>query len=371
MTRITTTLIVMFCVLGTAAGVQADFAGMFETYPLPIKVEGNAISSTCYLTIKVYKFNNRSSVALASATKDDPELVLSNFLKSIREADLESFKELSAPEENLEAVFSMYRRILDGSDDPILVQRFDIGGLSYFLLDVGKSQYPVVPVLIMRKQGKYLQSYSSIGHAVCQNVSALSRAIVTAPHDFTPVSNAQYNTEVSLLPLFGDSHENPVYFRFTGFRVSYPVFSDTSAGETYSPCLKEPLQFYREVSYALAKKATDSYAYMFGPKSKVKVTRFVDKMKRDKPHQFQEYLRVHTSYRQVSYVISSGRLLILFHQPYRGDYKGEGLQYDMIFNYQDSGMKQVNFFFESNIDGLFQWEQFATRFIADVINVEQ
>lgn len=162
MTRITTTLIVMFCVLGTAAGVQADFAGMFETYPLPIKVEGNAISSTCYLTIKVYKFNNRSSVALASATKDDPELVLSNFLKSIREADLESFKELSAPEENLEAVFSMYRRILDGSDDPILVQRFDIGGLSYFLLDVGKSQYPVVPVLIMRKQGKYLQSYSSM-----------------------------------------------------------------------------------------------------------------------------------------------------------------------------------------------------------------
>jgi hypothetical protein len=365
--------VIVLCSMGSVLSALAAFEGVSKTYPLPVEVEGEQISTKFYLSLKVYEFNQPSSVVFANSTGKGPESALKDIITSVKQNSSQAFADLSNPGENTGAIFEIYRTAFAGCSDPVIVRRFDIGALYYFLLDVNNPKFPVLPVLIIKKnEEQFLQSYKSIGHPVCQNVTVLSRVLLTLPDRFSPVTNPQYNAEICLLPLFGESEENPVFFRFTGSKVAYSLFSSAeSAEDTYPANLEQPFQFYKNMSYALTADTTQKYAEYFGPKSKAKVSRFLDRMKSGDRNQFDAYLRLHMSYRQVSYVLFSDNLYILFYQSHPGDYKSGGLQYDMLFNYPNVGMKRVNFYFESNIDDFLKWEQFASRFITNVINAEE
>jgi hypothetical protein len=357
-------LIILSFVVFVPIALHADYDGEFKTFPIPVEVEGEIVPTACYLTLKVYEFNAPASVAFSNLQKKSPELVAKKILDAIKANDPTAFKNASISEEqaHIDARFGMYRKVLEGVDDPRIVRRFDLGAMSYFVIDIGSDQFPVVPLLILKQGDRYLQGFWAITHPVCQNVSSLARAISTMPDDFHSVSAPEYNTEIALMPLFGESTVNPVFFRYTGHRVRYPVFSKTSLNTKYPESLGPLLDFYKKANESLTSENKEQHFEFYGSKSSAKIAGFFDKLKAK--NVLGNHLELRTSYRQVYYVIWSEGLSILFHRSqYSDQIVSSGLKYDMVYKYPNNEMKLVNYFMLGALDSLLIWPVFCDKFV--------
>ncbi len=363
-----------FCLLMSNFTIAyADFEGELKTYSLSMRVEYDVIPTKIYLALNVFEFNVPANEVLKSVKENSPELTLKKLLESIKNKDLGLFKQITdqSVSGDSESTFNLYLELLKDSE-PVIVRRFDLGNLSYFILDVQKKDVPGVPVLIIRKENQFVQNLGLISHPLILNISAIDDALTEMPDHFSSISNPQYNNEIVLTSLFGTSQENPVYFRFTGSKISVSLFDNARAKkDNYPSQFEEPIAVYKNMNSALKQKArsnTANYAQYFGPRSREKVINFFNEVKARK--KFDEFTEYHTQYREASYIIESDNLYILFHQSGEGEYRSGGLQYDMLFRYPDGNIKRVNYYIEGNIDNLLQWTEFSDKFIKEVINAE-
>jgi hypothetical protein len=357
--------------------VWAGYQGEFRCYPLPIKIEKQIVIPTqFYICLNVCDFNKPSSEVFINSQNGSPEFTLEKVLKAIAENNLQTFSELSDEKEQakIKSSFELYRSILQGVNDPVLVRRFDIGVLHYFVLDVENKKFPIVPLILRKKGSVFRQSFGSLVHPICQNISTLSRALKNKPEKFAPTLEPKFNAEVPILPLFDevDEHKkNSVLLRFMGHKVSYPMFYSKPEEFRYSSQLKELLLFY-ENSFSVLKSVTmekrDEFFALFGPSSKKKLKDFFETQDLA-TEKFAEFQKMQTRYRKVSYVLSSNdNLYIIFYQGVSGKYKAKGLMYDMVVVEQDGEMKRVNYLIQGSLDSLLGWDKFASKFIDNIIN---
>jgi len=258
----------------------------------------------------------------------------------------------------------IYLKSLSGNSDPVLMKRFDLGGLTYFWI-ANNSKNPVIPVLIQLVDGKYLQSFKQVAHPLCQNISALCHAITDDSDTFQSIQNPQYNSQIKFPSLFS-SAKNSVFLRFTGHKVEFPVSGlSTNSDPVYPESLRRPLLFYKTMHSTLAPDAIKQYANYFSQESKNSVVQFLNNLKSTK--RLDMYLAMHRSYRQIAYVISSNQFYLIFYQSNKGHYRNQGLMYDLLFDYPD-GLKRVNFAKEGSMDSLLRWPDFSTLFIKNCLN---
>ena len=339
--------------------------GTYQHYPLPVNIEKDIVPTKCYLYLNVYSYHCNASEALKNVPADSCEHALKMIIQAIKTQDMNLFQQYSHKDSNKTSIYNLFFKSLSGLKDPFLMKRFELGGLTYFWLKSNQSKNPVVPVLIQKEGDKYLQSFKKIAHPLCQNISALCRAIAVNGNAFHSVQTPQFNTEIKFPSLFS-STENSVFLRFTGHKVEFPVSDlSTNSDPIYPEQLKRSLLFYKTMHTTLAPDTIKQYANYFSKESKNSVVQFLNNLKSTK--RLDMYLAMHRSYRQISYVISSDQFYLMFYQSNKGHYRNQGLMYDLLFDYPD-GLKMVNYTIEGSMDSLINWPDFATFFIKNCLN---
>ncbi len=349
--------------------VSAKYKSDPTCFPVPMNVEGETIATQFYICLEVHEYNARASAFLQNLEKSSPESTLKNVLLSIKNGDFHEFQEISTEKDqkNLEFQYQMYRSLLSGINDPIIARRFDLGGLYYYVLNTANQKNPTVPVLVMKQGTDYLQSFESIGHPVCQNIASIRRASSKKPDQFKEVHNPKFNTEISLMPLFGETKESVVLLRFTGYKVIYPIFPLKPRKFKYSERYKPLLSFFEAFYASIASGNIESHLNYFGPKSKDKQRLFLDKFKSRKD--LDEYQKTQKTFREVKYILDSDDFYILFYSGDADKSENAALAYDMVSKNSRGELKRVNYFIGGPFDLLLKSPDFLNK-LTQVINVE-
>lgn len=348
---------------------DALYAQSLPCHPLPLEVNGQVLSTKIYLCLQGATYGGPVSIALQDAPAGSAEAALKELVQSIVANNAGEFRSLSTETElpAIDREFDLYKSALEGVSDPIVVERFDIPGLVYFVLDADNSPFPIIPVLLTPVGDRFLQSMSLLTKAVCQNVSAVSQARKSNPDSFRSVLNPPTTEQIALpSPLPGPSG-NPLVLRFNGSHVAFEIPS--GEGSQKPPAEVDPvLRFYESVLAELRRSSKDDaegYLSLLGTNTRAEQERFFSEIDEET---FDNFRTIRTRFRQVSYVIDGGEIQILFYQGFTGDYRGVNLEYDIVYTPSEGSMKLVNVLIKDSLDHLLEWEGLARVFVDEVIN---
>lgn len=344
-----------------------------QCHPLPLEVEGETTSLEIYLCLPGRVYGEPLSTAVQDAPDGTAEAALKDLVQSIVDDAPGVFRNLSAETEMpaIDREFNLYRSALGGVADPVVLERFDIPGLVYFVLESGDSSFPVAPVLLRSVGAQFLQSMSLLANPVCQNISAIAQARKEDPESFASVSDPPTTEQMVLPAPFPSSSESPVILRFNGNNVSFRIPADEipqeEDGQTFPMELEGALSFYESVLAELRRSSKDdaeSYLSLLGAITRAERERFFSEI--DEAI-FERFRIVRTGFREVSYVINGGDIKILIYQGLSGDYEPP-LKYDMVYMPAAGSMKLVNVLIKDSLDHLLGWEELAGMFVDEFIN---
>lgn len=343
-------------------------------HPLPLEVEGEIlISSEVYLCLPGMSYGEPVSTAVQGAPDGSAEAALKGLVQSIVDDEPEVFRSLSA-ETELEAIdreFDLYSSALQGVADPVVLERFDLPGLVYFVLEPGDPSFPIAPVLLTAVGDQFLQAMSLLAHPVCQNISAVAQARKANSDGFSPITDPPTTEQIVLPRPFLGASESPLILRFNGNRVSFKIPADEvgqgEGGQSFPVELEGVLRFYESVLAELRSSSKDDaggYLSLLGARTRAERERFFAEIDEST---FERFRSMRTTFREVSYVIDGGDIQIIFYQAFSGDYRPP-LAYDIVYKPADGSMKLVNVAIKDSLDHLLGWEEFAGVFADAVIN---
>lgn len=251
-----------------------------SSFPTPVNYDTDTQVTTFYLHLDAESPQASLSQVVAAAGSGSPAAFAQQVVAALVTGNSNAFNAMADPngEADLAQIFSRYQVIFSGAPDPLVRDIFYLGGLRYFVMDTGHPQAPIVPLPILESGGGHVHAFSLLLEPMVQNVSALARNRKLFSSTYGAVASPNYNTEIQLPGLFGDSAgDHPLSLRFSGYFIG----DNGAVGSKASPAVaaaetQRALEFYRSYRQAMLRRDKESLPSYFGDVSRQKLQRFFE-----------------------------------------------------------------------------------------------
>jgi hypothetical protein len=339
-----------------ASGAEAVRA-VNVTRPMPIRMEDHISPSPLFISYTQRDYGGKpSTIVLAGTPPDSADGVLHSLLAAISSDDSQRFLKLS---DDLDAdgaaqLVRMYREWL-GTKDPKIKFRIDAGGAVYYVLEGANPQIPLVQVVLVKKEGKFVQSFAAVMSPVLSVFSELIRGMSQDPEAFAPVKGREFTNTIDLGPQFGEK-TNAVTISFDLCRpafVAYPLQDPSQdSDDAASNCLRKfnsVLTFYSKTLQDFNGDKRAEFQSAYGPKSRERLAVSLKDLNTEK------LLSAASRERRVVTAIAGANdsyMLFLDFPLAPGDDSGKAVSYVIVRNQPNNKFQIVNFEMLTTFDDL-------------------